>query len=124
MKVISETDERTVTMPAAVMAGLAAPSQGSAELSSWRIQMQAGADSPVHIIDREQVWMPVSGAFEFMVDGETTTVAAGQAVVLPAGVPRQFRAPADSAEAIVCMPAGGQASAPGSDVKQALPWAL
>jgi quercetin dioxygenase-like cupin family protein len=124
MKVISETEERTVTTPAAVMVGLAAPSQGSAELSSWRIRMKAGVDSPVHIIDHEQVWMPVSGAFEFVVDGEIVTVAAGQAIVLPAGVARQFRAPADSAEAIVCMPIGGQASVPSSDVKQALPWAL
>ena len=124
MKVISETEKRTVTTPAAVMAGLAAPSQGSAELTSWRIRMKPGVDSPVHIIDREQVWMPVSGAFEFIVDGETATVAAGQAVVLPAGVTRQFRVTADSAEAIVCMPVGGQAGAPGGDAKQALPWAL
>ena len=124
MKVISETEERTVTTPAAVMAGLAAPSQGSAELSSWRIRMKAGIDSPVHVIDREQVWMPVSGAFEFIVDGETATVATGQAVVLPAGATRQFRVTADSAEAIVCMPVDGQASVPGGDVKQALPWAL
>ncbi|HEY4465050.1 MAG TPA: cupin domain-containing protein [Streptosporangiaceae bacterium] len=123
MHVIRETEERTVTTPAAVMVRLAAPSQGSTEVSSWRVRMKAGIDSPVHIIDREQVWMPVSGVFEFTVDGENAKVGAGEALVVPAGVTRQFHVSDDAGEAIVCMPAGGQASVPGSDAKQLLPWA-
>ena len=123
MHVISETEERTVTTPAAIMVGLAAPSQGSRELSSWRIRMKADSDSPVHIIDREQIWMPVSGVFEFTVDGENAKVGAGEALVVPAGATRQFHVSDESGEAIVCMPAGGQAGLPGSDAKQPLPWA-
>jgi quercetin dioxygenase-like cupin family protein len=127
MRVITETTERTIETPTGVMAGLAAPSQGSAELSTWRVRMTPGSNSPVHIIDREQVWMPLRGAFEFTVDGETAVVGAGEALAVPGGATRQFRAGGTGtphAEAIVCMAAGGQATVPGSDARQPLPWAL
>lgn len=124
MRVITETEERTIRTKTAVMSGLAAPSQGGSELSTWRVLMSPGGESPVHAIDREQVWMPLSGTFEFTVDGEAVSVGAGEAVAIPGGVTRQFRAGANAAEAIVCMAAGGQASVPGSEARQPLPWAL
>ncbi|MFZ3566070.1 hypothetical protein ACOKM5_03775 [Streptomyces sp. BH097] len=37
----------------------------------------------MHIIDREQIWMPVGGEFEVDVEGKVERAAAGQAVVLP-----------------------------------------
>lgn len=123
MYVISETAGRTTTTPAGVMTGLAAPSQGSRELSSWRVRMAAGAAGPVHAIDREQVWMPVRGSLAVTVDDRTATVAPGQAAVLPAGVLRQIRAGDGPVEALVCMPNGGQATVPGSDARHRLPWA-
>jgi quercetin dioxygenase-like cupin family protein len=127
MRVITETTERTIETSTAVMAGLAAPSQGTAELSTWRVRMTPGRNSPVHVIDREQVWMPLRGTFEFTVDGETALVGAGEALAVPSGATRQFRvggAGPSVAEAIVCMAAGGQATLPGSDDRQPLPWAL
>jgi quercetin dioxygenase-like cupin family protein len=127
MRVITETTERTIETPTGVMTGLAAPSQGSAELSTWRVRMTPGSNSPVHIIDREQVWMPLRGTFEFTVDGETVLVRAGEALAVPRGATRQFRAGGAGtaeAEAIVCMAAGGQATLPGSDARQSLLWAL
>jgi quercetin dioxygenase-like cupin family protein len=127
MRVITETTERTIETPTAVMTGLAAPSQGTAELSTWRVRMTPGSNSPVHIIDREQVWMPLRGTFEFTVDSETAVVAPGEALAVPSGATRQFRvadAGTSEAEAIVCMAAGGQATIPGTDAWQSLPWAL
>jgi quercetin dioxygenase-like cupin family protein len=127
MRVITETPERTIATPTGVMTGLAAPSQGTAELSTWRVRMTPGSNSPVHIIDREQVWMPVRGTFEFTVDGETAVVGTGEALAVPSGATRQFRAGGagtSEAEAIVCMAAGGQATVPGSDARQSLPWAV
>ena len=123
MYVISESDARTTTTPAAVVTGLAAPSQGSSELSSWRVRMSAGAEGPMHAVDREQVWMPVRGSFAVTVDGETATVGPGQAAVLPAGVLRQIRTTDEPVEALVCMPVGGQATVPGSADPHRLPWA-
>ncbi|PPK63709.1 cupin domain-containing protein [Actinokineospora auranticolor] len=124
MHVISASQERTVTTPAAVMIGLAAPSRGSAELSTWRVRMNPGSPSPVHVVDREQVWMIIAGAFEFTVDGESAKAVAGQAVVVPAGASRRFHALAEAGDALVCMAAGGQVGAPGSEARQPIPWAV
>lgn len=124
MQVISESQDRTISTPVATMTGLAAPSQGSAELSTWKVRMKPDSPSPVHAVDRDQVWMPVSGVFEFTVDDESAKVGPGQAIVVPAGSSRQFHAVAEEAEAFVCMQAGGQVGAPGGDAWQPIPWAV
>ncbi|TVL91163.1 cupin domain-containing protein [Streptomyces sp. SAJ15] len=123
MYVVSEREQRTTKTPAGTMFGLAAPSQGSAELSTWRVELGADAATPVHVIDREQVWMPLSGAFEVEVDGETRQAGAGQAVILPAGAVRRLKAVGGPAEALVAMAVGGKAMMPGGEDKIPLPWA-
>jgi mannose-6-phosphate isomerase-like protein (cupin superfamily) len=123
MTVISETAERTTCTPVATMAGLAAPSQGSRELSTWRVEMQPDKLSPAHTIDREQVWMPIAGTFAFTIDGSPVEAAAGQALIVPAGSLRQFQATGGTAQALVCMRAGGVAGIPDGDRTQPLPWA-
>ncbi|MCQ4082795.1 cupin [Streptomyces sp. RB6PN25] len=122
MYVITETDERTTRTAAGAMFSLAAPSQGSAELSTWRVEFGANHATPVHPIDREQVWMPIASAFEVTVDNETETVKAGQAVIIPAGATRHLKALEDT-QTLVAMVAGGRAMVPGNDEKVALPWA-
>ncbi|GAB3411050.1 cupin domain-containing protein [Flindersiella endophytica] len=123
VNVVNETAERTIRTAAGVMTALAAPSQGSRELATWRTRMEPGAEGPLHAIDREQVWMPVTGSFTVTVDGASRVVAAGEALILPAGAPRQIRANDDPVEVLVCMPAGGKASVPGSPDTLDLPWA-
>ncbi|MGW0854218.1 cupin domain-containing protein [Streptomyces sp. NPDC002690] len=123
MYVVSETEQRSTITPAGSMFALAGPSQGSAEVSTWRVALDEGASSPVHIIDREQVWMPLSGEFTVEVDGKTEQVKAGQALILSAGTVRQLTAVGGRAEALVAMVVGGSAMMPGSDNKIPLPWA-
>lgn len=120
---VTETDDRTVKTPVATMFGLAAPSQGSEELSTWRVEMAADSPSPLHTIDREQVWMPIAGTFSFTVDGSTSEVGVGQALIVPADAERQFHAPGAPAQAFVCMRPGGTAGVPGNGARQPLPWA-
>ncbi|KAA6223215.1 cupin domain-containing protein [Streptomyces albofaciens JCM 4342] len=122
MHVVTETDARTTRTAAAAMFGLAAPSQGSTELCTWRVEMAAGKETPVHTIDREQVWMPISGAFEVVIGDETEIVKAGQAVMVPGGATRRLTALED-AQALVAMPVGGQAALPDGN-KVTLPWAV
>ncbi|TCO59853.1 cupin domain-containing protein [Actinocrispum wychmicini] len=124
MRVINETEERTTTTPTGVMTALAGPSQGSDQVSTWRVRLAAEAESPVHLIDHDQVWMPISGTFSFTVGDETSTASAGQAVLLRANEVRQFRPVGGPAEALVCMAAAGRAGVPGTDGRQSLPWAL
>jgi quercetin dioxygenase-like cupin family protein len=123
MLVISESEERTTHNASGLAVGLAGPSQGSEQVSTWRVVMRPGTDSPVHEIDRDQVWMPVTGTFEFDVDGGTRRVTAGQAAVVPAGAVRTFRAVDGEAQALVAMAAGGTAGVPGGADRLPLPWA-
>ncbi|MFF7900090.1 cupin domain-containing protein [Streptomyces sp. NPDC088817] len=104
-------------------AGLAGPSRGGSEVSTWRGELGADSATPVHVIDREQVWMPLSGEFLVEADGRTERAGAGQAVVVPAGVVRQLKAVGGPAEALVAMVVGGKAMLPGSEDRIPLPWA-
>ncbi|MFF5448540.1 cupin domain-containing protein [Streptomyces sp. NPDC012888] len=123
MNVVSESEQRTTRTPSGAMFGLAAPSTGSTEVSTWRVEIGAGSSTPAHIIDREQIWMPLTGAFDVTVDGEAGQVKAGEALVVPAGVVRQLTAVGDT-QALVAMAVGGKASMPGNeDNKIPLPWA-
>ncbi|MFD8544253.1 cupin domain-containing protein [Streptomyces sp. NPDC059649] len=121
--VITPSAGDVTATPAAVMTGLAAPSRGSAELSTWQVRMEPGSAGPEHVIDREQVWMLTVGSIEVTAGGRTETVAAGQTLVVPAGVLRQFRTGGEPAEALVAMSASGRASVPGDEESRALPWA-
>jgi quercetin dioxygenase-like cupin family protein len=121
--VIFVDDARRIETPNAQLASLATPSLGSTELSAWRVTMQPGAQGPVHAIDREQVWMPLSGSLEFIVDGESTVVGPGQAAILPVGEVRQVKVVDGPAEAMVCMAVGGAATVPGNSERHPLPWA-
>ncbi|MFF0725108.1 cupin domain-containing protein [Streptomyces sp. NPDC004134] len=124
MKVIAPATDRTVTTPNASMESLATPSQGSTALSTWRVRMDAGQAGPVHAIDREQVWMVVSGSLTVTCDGRTETASPGQAVLLPSGVLRRLGAAegAGAVEALVAMEAGGSAVTE-DGARHPLPWA-
>ncbi|MFD3686221.1 cupin domain-containing protein [Nocardiopsis sp. NPDC058631] len=123
MVIITETGARTTSTPAGVMAALAGPSQGSHHLSTWRVRMAADAASPEHVIDRDQVWMPVSGKFGVSVDGEESEMAPGQAALIPAGAVRRVHTGEEHGEALVCMVPGGRATVVGRKGSVPLPWA-
>ncbi|WP_405603325.1 VOC family protein [Streptomyces sp. NBC_01410] len=122
MRVITPATESVTVSPNATMAGLAAPSRGSAELSTWTVAMEAGATGPEHSISREQVWTVTAGALEVTCDDRTEKVSAGQTLVLPPDLVRRIHAP-EPAEAHVAMRADGVASVPGTEGTRELPWA-
>lgn len=122
MIVITPTAENVTESPNARMTGLAAPSRGSSELSTWTVTMQAGQNGPEHSVSREQVWTVTSGVLEVTCAGRTEKVAAGQTLVLPPDVFRQVHAP-QAAEAHVVMRADGVVSVAGSEETRVLPWA-
>ncbi|WP_431047604.1 VOC family protein [Streptomyces sp. P1-3] len=122
MLVITPTAENVTESPNARMTGLAAPSRGSAELSTWTVAMEAGQTGPEHVISREQVWTVTAGVLDVTCDGRTEKISAGQTFVLPPDVLRQVHAP-QAAEAHVAMRADGVASVPGTEGTRVLPWA-
>ena len=124
MIIINPSEARTTRTASAVMHSLAAPSQGSEQLATWKVSVIHRGESPVHVIDKDQVWRPITGSFEFTVDGDTEQVSAGQALVVPAGSVRQFRSTGEPIEALVAMPAGGRVSIPGAAAASPVPWAV
>ncbi|WP_369780501.1 VOC family protein [Streptomyces sp. R33] len=122
MLVITPTAENVTESPNARMTGLAAPSRGSTELSTWTVAMEAGRSGPEHSVSREQVWTVTAGVLEVTCGGRTEKVAAGQTLVLPPEVLRQVHAP-QAAEAHVVMRADGVVRVPGTEDTRVLPWA-
>ncbi|MGW7613843.1 cupin domain-containing protein [Streptomyces sp. NPDC054766] len=104
------------------MTGLAAPSRGSSELSTWTVAMEAGQTGPEHSISREQVWAVTTGVLQVTCAGRTEKITAEQTFVPPPDVLRQVHAP-QAAEAHVAMRADGMASVPGTEGTRTLPWA-
>ncbi|CAM5299184.1 hypothetical protein GCM10010222_50040 [Streptomyces tanashiensis] len=122
VRVITPAAEHVTVSPNATMTGRAAPSRGSAELSTWTVAMEAGATGPEHSVSREQVWTVTTGTLEVTCDDRTEKVSAGQTLVLPADRIRRIHAP-ERAEAHVAMRADGVASVPGAEGTRELPWA-
>jgi quercetin dioxygenase-like cupin family protein/predicted enzyme related to lactoylglutathione lyase len=122
LRVIVPSPDDVTVSPNATMTGLAAPSRGSAELSTWAVVMEAGATGPEHSVDREQVWTVTAGALAVTCDGRTEQVPAGHTFILPPGLVRRVHAP-QHAEAHVSMRADGVASIPGTEGTRELPWA-
>ncbi|MEU9181101.1 cupin domain-containing protein [Streptomyces sp. NPDC048550] len=122
MLVITPTAENVTESPNARMTGLAAPSRGSTELSTWTVAMEAGRSGPEHSVSREQVWTVTSGVLEVTCAGRTEKIAAGQTLVLPPDALRRVHAP-QKAEAHVAMRADGVVRVPGTEDTRELPWA-
>jgi quercetin dioxygenase-like cupin family protein len=123
MPLVTHADATTHTTPNAVMLTYAGPSQGSAELSVWHVSMQPGASGPAHAIDREQVYLVTDGQLTIEIGGQEHPAAAGDAVIIPAGITRQVRCPDSApATAVVSMAVGGRVTVGGED-RGLLPWA-
>jgi quercetin dioxygenase-like cupin family protein len=88
-------------------AAVATASLGASEVSVIRQRQQPGGFNPSHTHDREEVLVLLGGALDVTANGETSTLAAGDAVVIPAGTPHQLRNAGDAAaEWLLVAPAG------------------
>jgi len=103
---------------------MASPSRGSAGLCTWRLTLKAGLASPEpHTLDRDEVFMVITGAIVLQPDGEP--VAAGDVAVVPAGQPIQVANVGEGdAEVIVAITAGFTASAADGTPIGTPPWAV
>lgn len=75
-----------VATPAATMRTYAgSTTRPSADVAVWRSELPVGTPGPVHVVDRDHVVVVLDGALHVEMDGETTVVPKGGAVVLTAG---------------------------------------
>lgn len=70
---------------------LAVPSRGSTELALWALEFAPGAASEVHRMDREEIFVVVSGTVSATIAGEELSAGPGDAIIVPAGAVLQIR---------------------------------
>lgn len=117
MPVTRTADAPHWDLPGTHFAALASPSRGgSAETSVWRLVLDAGTRGTEHEVTRSEVFAPVRGTAEVSIGGRVDTVGVGDALVVPPHTPFTLsNTGAEPFEAIVCLPAGGQAAFPGAE---------
>ncbi len=115
--------ERRVTeTPNAVMTTLAAPSLGGSSASLWLVEMHPGAVGPAHAFDGELLWAVTRGTGLLTSDDATCALAAGDTVVLPGGVMRQFTAGPEGFTAVVTGPGGSAVTRADGEPAGVPPW--
>jgi mannose-6-phosphate isomerase-like protein (cupin superfamily) len=122
MSIIRAAEAPRFDLPGVQFTGLASPSRGSEGLCTWRLKVEVGLrnDAP-HTLDRDEIFMVVSGTVQLTPDGEK--LGAGDAAVVPAGEAIQIRNLGETeAELYVAITAGFTGTmADGTTVQP--PWA-
>ena len=111
---------RVTETPNAVMTTYASPTQGSAGLSLWRVEMKQGAQGPLHVFDSEQIWTALSGTASVELGDDTIDLLEGQTIVFPAGVTRRITAGREFA-ALVAGHGSAKVFVPGEDADRGTP---
>jgi quercetin dioxygenase-like cupin family protein len=121
MPAVRFDDAPTFDTGGATITGLAAPSRGSCETSAWRVALRADRPSPRHSLDREELFIVLTGAVTAQYADHDETVSAGGALIVPAGTEFSIVARGKDAEAVCVLPAGGRATVDGQEFEP--PWA-
>ena len=124
MAVVRMIDAPTFAVDGFHFTGLTAPSRGATELCTWRLEIEPNAKSDAHWLDHEEVFVVLDGSIIVSVAGESVQLNAGDALSIPAQTLLQLMGGGESnAHAVVCIPAGTQATmADGREVGTP-PWA-
>ena len=93
MSIVRAADAPRFELDGSKFTVFAGPSNGSQQVCAWRLTVPAGHESMPHSIDRDEVFMVLSGQLRVTPDG--AVLGAGDSVVVPAGEPiaAQTRAP-------------------------------
>src|SRR5579859_3869111 len=107
--------------------GLLAPSRGSTELCTWRLELEPGVgdhNSPAHQLDHEEAFMVLEGELGIAIDGEWFTLQPGDAISVPARSPLQVINPgSEVTKVFVCIRSGFRAKMMDTGEEIMPPWA-
>jgi|1185.fasta_scaffold1263121_2 mannose-6-phosphate isomerase-like protein (cupin superfamily) len=102
--------------------GLAAPSRGARETNVWRLRLPASEPAAPHAVDREEIFVGLSGRALAEIAGEEHELGAGDTLIVPPNVTFSIRAlGAQDFEAMVIAPVGVHAILPSGE-RFAPPW--
>ncbi|WP_028059910.1 cupin domain-containing protein [Candidatus Solirubrobacter pratensis] len=122
MPVITPEEAPTFDAPGATITGLASPSRGSADTSAWRVRLAPGHASPLHSLDREEVFVVLEGELTARYATHDERVGAGGALIVKPGAEFSLIAEDGPAEAVCMLPVGGTALLDGERIVP--PWAV
>jgi mannose-6-phosphate isomerase-like protein (cupin superfamily) len=125
MHLIKRTDAPRFDAAGTAVTAYAAPSRGSSELSVWQIELTPGSTSPLHHMDREEVFLGLEGHARLAVANSEHRLGPGDCLILPAGTDFTLHVPGEQPfRALACVAAGGLATLVPEGVTFAPPWAL
>ena len=111
MELIKRTDAPVFDAGGTTVRGYAAPSRGAAEVSLWQIELAPGSTSPLHHMDREEVFLALEGSAIAALEGAEHALIQGDCLILPAGTDFTLHVPGDQPfRALACLPSGAQAT--------------
>jgi quercetin dioxygenase-like cupin family protein len=111
MALIAGADAPTFDVPGCTFTGLASPSRGCTQTSVWTVAMEPGFPAQVHHMDQEEVFVAIAGAAVATLGDDEVRFAAGDALIVPAGVDFALANPYDEPfRAVAVLPVGGRAS--------------
>ena len=105
----SDAPHFAVDHAGATFVGLAAPSRGSKENSVWEVTVPANEVGVEHSLDREEIFVVLTGRPTATVDGAEYRLGAGDSLIVPAH--QRFRlsnTTGEPASLIAVLPVGGQ----------------
>src|SRR3954463_11491099 len=109
MAVLPAPPAPTHELGGARFTSLATPSRGSTDTSVWLVEITPGTAPTPHRLTREEVFVVLAGRAHVQLDGDVSVAEAGDAIVVPAGVPFPRAPGGEGPVARVVLPAGGWA---------------
>src|SRR4051794_39780634 len=102
MAVIPAPPAPTHELEGARFTSLATPSRGSTDTSVWLVELAAGTAGVPHRLTREEVFVVLDGRAEVRLGGACSVAVAGDAIVVPAGVPFSLAPSGDESLRAIC----------------------
>lgn len=98
MSVVAANERRQVEIEGNLMRGLAVAATGATEAEIWEARMVAGASTPPHFHDAEEIVVVLEGSIDAELEGSRNRVGAGEVLIVPAKTVHQLHnaAPAET----------------------------
>jgi uncharacterized RmlC-like cupin family protein len=113
MALIRAATSPSFELPFLSVIGCAAPSRGAQETCVWRLSLAPGAPAVPHAVDREEIFVVLTGRALVQLGAEHFDVAAGDTLIVPPGQTFALANPHEETfVAMAVLPVGGQACMP------------
>ena len=113
MPLIKSPTAPVFDLPFLSVTGLCAPSRGARETCVWRLALAPGAPAALHTVDREEIFVGLTGCARATVGDEVHELGPGDALIVPAGQPFALANPGrEPFVAIALVPVGSRAAFP------------